>query len=152
METQVRPSPVVAHAVLAVSSELGGMVVSFDDLWGRDAARTQERQRAAGSWDDRFAIAEAALVRRHEAGRAIEPEVAVVWRQMVTNLGGFGSSGWQPRSAGVVSDCGPGSEPGSVSTPSALRLRRGSDLTRRPRGNIPTRRPAVELVTLRVCP
>ncbi|MCX4458316.1 hypothetical protein OG585_38000 [Streptomyces sp. NBC_01340] len=85
---QVRPSPVVAHAVLAVSSELGGMVVSFDDLWGRDAARTQERLRAAGSWDDRFAIAEAALVRRHEAGRAIEPEVAFVWRQMVTNLGG----------------------------------------------------------------
>jgi hypothetical protein len=30
------------------------MVVSLDDLWGRDAARTQERLRAAGSWDDRF--------------------------------------------------------------------------------------------------
>jgi AraC-like DNA-binding protein len=85
---QVRLSPVVAHAVLGVSSELGGMVVCLDDLWGRDAARTQEQLRAAGSWDDRFAIAEAALVRRHEAGRAVEPEVAFVWGQMVTNLGG----------------------------------------------------------------
>ncbi|WP_369264927.1 helix-turn-helix domain-containing protein [Streptomyces sp. R35] len=85
---QVRLSPVVAHAVLGVSSELGGMVVSLDDLWGRDAARTQEQLRAAGSWDDRFAIAEAALVRRHEAGRAVEPEVAFVWGQMVTSLGG----------------------------------------------------------------
>ncbi|MFF4346031.1 helix-turn-helix domain-containing protein [Streptomyces sp. NPDC001530] len=85
---QVRLSPLVAHAVLGVSSELGGMVVSLDDLWGRDAVRTQEQLRAAGSWDDRFAIAEAALVRRHEAGRAIEPEVAFVWGQMVTNRGG----------------------------------------------------------------
>jgi AraC-like DNA-binding protein len=85
---QVRLSPVVAHTVLGVSSELGGTVVCLDDLWGRDAARTQEQLRAAGSWDDRFAIAEAALVRRHEAGRAVEPEVAFVWGQMVTHLGG----------------------------------------------------------------
>ncbi|MCX5188676.1 AraC family transcriptional regulator [Streptomyces sp. NBC_00268] len=85
---QVRLSPVVAHQVLGVSSELGGRVVSLHDLWCRDAARIEEQLRAAGSWDDRFAIAEAALVRRHEAGRAIEPEVAFVWRQMVTSLGG----------------------------------------------------------------
>jgi hypothetical protein len=52
---RVRLSPVAAHAVLGVSSELDGMVVSLDDLWGRDAARTRERLRAAGAWDDRFA-------------------------------------------------------------------------------------------------
>ncbi|MFD8001863.1 helix-turn-helix domain-containing protein [Streptomyces mirabilis] len=97
---QVRLSPVIAHAVLGVSSELGGTMVSLDDLWGRDAARTQEQLRAARSWDDRFAIAEAAFVRRQEAGRAIDPEVAFVWRQMVTNLGGVrverlaGEVGW----------------------------------------------------------
>ncbi|MGW1914990.1 helix-turn-helix domain-containing protein [Streptomyces sp. NPDC002076] len=85
---QVRLSPVVAHAVLGVSSELGGMVVSLDDLWGRDAARTHEQLRAARSWDDRFAIVGAALLRRHEVGRAVDPEVAFVWGQMVTNLGG----------------------------------------------------------------
>jgi AraC-like DNA-binding protein len=85
---QVRLSPVVAHAVLGASSELGGMLVSLDDLWGCDAARVQQRLRAAGSWDDRFAIAEAALARRHEAGGAVDPEVAFAWRQMVTNRGG----------------------------------------------------------------
>jgi hypothetical protein len=44
---QVRLSPVVAHAVLGASSELGGAVVALDDLWGRDAVRTQEQLRAA---------------------------------------------------------------------------------------------------------
>jgi AraC-like DNA-binding protein len=84
---QVRLSPAVAHAALGASSELGGTVAALDDLWGRDAARTQEQLRAAGSWDDRFAIAQAALARRHEAGRAADPEVAVAWEQMVTSRG-----------------------------------------------------------------
>ena len=84
---QVRLSPVVAHAVLGASSELGGTVVALDDLWGRDAARTQEQLRAARSWDDRFAIAEAALARRLEAGRAVDPEVAFAWRQMAATQG-----------------------------------------------------------------
>jgi hypothetical protein len=73
---QVRLSPVVAHAVLGASPELGGTVVALDDLWGRDATRTEEQLRAAASWDDWFAIVEAALARRHEAGRAVSPEVA----------------------------------------------------------------------------
>jgi AraC-like DNA-binding protein len=84
---QIRLSPVVAHAVLGASPELGGAVVALDDLWGRDAVRTQEQLRAAGSWEDRFAIAEAALGRRHEAGRAVDPEVAFAWGKMVTNQG-----------------------------------------------------------------
>jgi AraC-like DNA-binding protein len=84
---QVRLSPVVAHAVLGASSELGGTVVALDDLWGRDATRTEEQLRAAASWDDRFAIVEAALARRHEAGRAVNPEVAFVWAQLVTSRG-----------------------------------------------------------------
>jgi AraC-like DNA-binding protein len=84
---QVRLSPVVAHAVLGASSELGGMVVALDDLWGRDAVRTQEQLRAAGSWDERFAIAEAALARRRQAGRAADPEVAFAWGQMVSGRG-----------------------------------------------------------------
>jgi len=83
----VRLSPLVAHAVLGASSELGGTVVALEDLWGRDAARTQERLRAAGSWDERFAITEATLVRRHPAGRAADREVAFAWRQMVTSRG-----------------------------------------------------------------
>ncbi|MFI6009950.1 helix-turn-helix domain-containing protein [Streptomyces sp. NPDC051243] len=85
---QVRLSPVVAHAVLGASSELGGTVVSLDDLWGREAERTRERLRAARAWDERFAIAQAALARRHEAGRAVDREVAFVWKCMVGNRGG----------------------------------------------------------------
>ena len=84
---QVRLSPVVAHAVLGAYSELGGTVVALDDLWGRDAVRTQEQLRAARSWDDRFAITEAALARRHQAGRAADPEVAFAWGQMMTSRG-----------------------------------------------------------------
>jgi AraC-like DNA-binding protein len=84
---QIRLSPVVAHAVLGASAELEGTAVALDDLWGRDAERTRERLRAAGSWDERFAIAETALARRHEAGRAVDPEVAFAWAAMATNRG-----------------------------------------------------------------
>jgi AraC-like DNA-binding protein len=86
---QVRLSPVIAHAVLGAASELGRTVVTLEDLWGRDAARTEERLREAGSWDDRFAIADTALVRRHRAGRAVDREVAFAWRQMVSSHGGM---------------------------------------------------------------
>ena len=84
---QMRLSPVVAHGVLGASPDLGGTVVALEDLWGGDAARIQEQLRAAGSWDDRFAIAEAALARRHQAGPAVDPEVAFVWGQTVTHRG-----------------------------------------------------------------
>lgn len=84
---QVRMSPVVAHVVLGASPELGETVVTLDDLWGNDAMRSQDQLRAAGSWDERFAIAEAALVRRCQAGRAADLEVAFAWRQMVTSRG-----------------------------------------------------------------
>jgi len=84
---QIRLSPVIAHAVLGGGAELGGKVVALDDLWGRDAARAGEQLRAAGSWDDRFAIAQVALARRYEAGRAVDPEIAFAWGQMVTSRG-----------------------------------------------------------------
>ncbi|HLR97821.1 MAG TPA: helix-turn-helix domain-containing protein [Jiangellaceae bacterium] len=79
---QMRLSPLVAHTVLGACPEFSGTVVSLDDLWGPDATRTQERIRAAASWGDRFAIAEAALDRRFEAGWAVAPEVAFAWEQM----------------------------------------------------------------------
>lgn len=84
---QVRLSPLAAHAALGASAELGGMVAALDDVWGRDAERTQERLRAAGSWEDRFAVAETALARRLDAGRVVDPEVAFVWQQMVVARG-----------------------------------------------------------------
>src|SRR5215469_17976538 len=84
---QVRLSPVLAHATLGASPEMDGTVVALEDLWGRDATRFQEQLRTAGSWDDRFAIAEAALARRQEAGRAVDPEVAFAFGQMLTSRG-----------------------------------------------------------------
>jgi AraC-like DNA-binding protein len=86
---QVRLSPVVAHAVLGAASELGGTVVALEDLWGRDAARTEEQLRAADSWDDRFAIAETVLARRHECGRVVDREVAFAWQQLESSHGGM---------------------------------------------------------------
>jgi AraC-like DNA-binding protein len=84
---QMRLSPVLAHGVLGASGELSGTIVALEDLWGRDATRIQERLRAASSWDERFAIAEAALARRLEAGRAVDPEVGFVWGQMEASQG-----------------------------------------------------------------
>ena len=84
---QVRLSPVVAHAVLGAAAELSGAVVALDDLWGREAARIQEQLRAARSWENRFAIAEVALARRVDAGRAVDPEVAFCWEQMRAGRG-----------------------------------------------------------------
>jgi len=83
---QVRLSPVVAHAVLGACAELSGTVVTLDDLWGREASRIQEQLRAAASWEDRFAIAEAALARR-QTRRTVDPEVAFAWRRMVASRG-----------------------------------------------------------------
>jgi AraC-like DNA-binding protein len=84
---QIRLSPMVAHAVLGGTAELSGTLAGLEDLWGRDAERAQDQLRAAGSWEERFTIAEATLARRHQAGRVVDPEVAFAWRQMVTSMG-----------------------------------------------------------------
>jgi AraC-like DNA-binding protein len=84
---QMRLSPVIAHAVLGVAGETGGQVVVLADLWGRDAARIEELLRAARSWDERFAIAEDALIGRLPAHPAVDPEVAFVWQELVTSQG-----------------------------------------------------------------
>ncbi|MFE2855720.1 helix-turn-helix domain-containing protein [Streptomyces lavendulae] len=84
---QLRLSPPVAHAVLGGAAELGGAVVPLGEVWGREAERLQERLRAAGSWRERFEIADAAVARRYEAGRAVDPEVAFVWGRLVAHRG-----------------------------------------------------------------
>ncbi|WP_226026668.1 helix-turn-helix domain-containing protein [Streptomyces hyderabadensis] len=84
---QIRLEPVVAAAVLGPSAALGGRVESFEDVWGRGAAAALDALRAAGSWDERFALA-ADLVRRRAADRPpVDPEVAHTWRTT------FGSRG-----------------------------------------------------------
>lgn len=75
------PLPVIGAPLLPA------MGLCAFDLWGRDAVRIQEQLRAAESWEARFAIAEAALARRQDAGWAVDPEVELAWRRMVVSRG-----------------------------------------------------------------
>jgi len=84
---QVRLSPPVAHAVLGGSPGSAGTVVALEEFWGRDVANIREHLHAAGSWDERFAIADTALGRRRAAGRPVDPEVAFAWRRIVHSGG-----------------------------------------------------------------
>src|SRR5919109_3562404 len=68
---QVRLSPIIAYTVLGTSpADLEGAVVVLDDLWGRDAARIQERLSHVDSWQDRFLLMATLLARRCQAGRS----------------------------------------------------------------------------------
>ncbi|MEU6590499.1 helix-turn-helix domain-containing protein [Streptomyces sp. NPDC046881] len=85
---QVRLSPVIARAVLGASpADLDGAVVSLGDLWGREASRIRERLGEVSSWQDRFALTDALLARRHEAGPPVDPEVAWAWHRIVVSRG-----------------------------------------------------------------
>jgi AraC-like DNA-binding protein len=84
---QIRLDPDVAAAALGASPELSGTIASFSDVWGRDAARVEDRLRAAASWDERFTIAADVLGRRLDARSPVDPEVAHVWRRTLTSRG-----------------------------------------------------------------
>lgn len=86
---QVRLPPVVAGAVLGVPpADLEGAVVDLDNVWGREAARTAERLDAAATWEERFALMDALLARRHAEGRTrVDAEVAWAWRRIIAGRG-----------------------------------------------------------------
>ncbi|WP_306317767.1 MULTISPECIES: AraC family transcriptional regulator [unclassified Streptomyces] len=85
---QLRLSPLLAHAVLGAPGGPYGEAVDLDALWGRAAAeRLQERLRVAGSWPERFAIAERALALRAQDGPVVDPEVAYAWRRLAADHG-----------------------------------------------------------------
>ncbi|TGA90474.1 AraC family transcriptional regulator [Streptomyces palmae] len=84
---QIRLEPVVAAAVVGGSTDLSGMVLSLEDLWGQDAGRAEARLRAAASWDERFAIAVDILGRRLGTRRPVDPEVAHAWRRTLADRG-----------------------------------------------------------------
>ncbi|MFI6318545.1 helix-turn-helix domain-containing protein [Nonomuraea sp. NPDC050556] len=78
---QIRLEPVAAAAVLGAPAELSGALVALEDVWGRDAARVEERLRAVSSWEERFTLA-AEILRRRMGARPVDPEVAHTWRRM----------------------------------------------------------------------
>ncbi|WP_233617871.1 helix-turn-helix domain-containing protein [Actinomadura sp. WAC 06369] len=84
---QIRLEPDAAAAVLGASSELTGTLAALADIWGRDAARVEDRLRAAPSWDERFAIAADLLARRLGARPPVDPEVARTWRRTLARGG-----------------------------------------------------------------
>ncbi|MFF4364512.1 helix-turn-helix domain-containing protein [Streptomyces sp. NPDC001594] len=86
---QVRLSPVIARAVLGSSTaDLDGAAVPLDDMWGRgEASRLCERLADLSSWQERFALVDALLARRREAGPPVEPEVAQAWHRIVVSHG-----------------------------------------------------------------
>ncbi|MYS70757.1 helix-turn-helix domain-containing protein [Streptomyces sp. SID5926] len=84
---QIRLEPAVAAAVLGPSAGLGGRVESFEDVWGREAGRVQDELRAAGSWDERFALAADVLRRRTADRPPVDPEVAHTWGRTLAGRG-----------------------------------------------------------------
>ena len=84
---QIRLQPVVAAALLGASTELSGTVVPLEAVWGREAERAEDRLHAAGSWDERFAIAGEILGRRLGVRPPVDPEVAYTWRRTLTSWG-----------------------------------------------------------------
>lgn len=84
---QIRLEPVTATAVLGTSTELTGTVVSLEEVWGRDAGRTEDRLRAAASWDERFTIAVEILGRRLGTHPSVDTEVASTWQRTLTSRG-----------------------------------------------------------------
>jgi hypothetical protein len=57
---------------------------------GRDATRIRDELRDAASWDDRFAMTDAKLLRRYEAAPSVGPEVARAWARLVASRGRVG--------------------------------------------------------------
>jgi AraC-like DNA-binding protein len=85
---QVRLSPLTVRAVLGASpADLNGAVVALEDLWGRAAPRIAEQLADASSWEERFALADALIARRREAGPPVDPEVAWTWNRIAASRG-----------------------------------------------------------------
>ncbi|MGH8878183.1 MAG: helix-turn-helix domain-containing protein [Stackebrandtia sp.] len=85
---QVRLSPLVAGEILGVCpADLDGVMVSLDDLWGREASRIGEQLADVSTWEERFALTDALLARRRAAGPAVDPEVAWAWGRILASRG-----------------------------------------------------------------
>ena len=118
---QVRLSPVIARAALGAPPPTSTAPWWPSTTCGAGRRHGSVNDWAISSWEDRFALTDALLARRHEArcrwtrrwpGPGTGSSPAAVWS---------GSTDSRPRSDGAVSACGPGSARRSACRPSAPR-------------------------------
>ena len=84
---QVDFTPIGAHLFLGLPMhELANRVVDAHDALGRDGELV-ERLEAAMSWADRFALVDAAILRRVAGARRPAPEILWAWRALERNDG-----------------------------------------------------------------
>ena len=79
---QVDFTPIGAHLFLGLPMhELANRVLDAQDVLGRDGELVA-RLEAATSWDDRFALLDAAILRRVGGARRPAPEILWAWRAL----------------------------------------------------------------------
>ncbi|WP_336605998.1 helix-turn-helix domain-containing protein [Streptomyces sp. BA2] len=85
---EVRMSPVSAYSLLGVSpTDLDGGVFGLEELWGHHESRLREQLTSAREWDDRFALMDEFLARRHASAPSMDPEVVASWECIVSRRG-----------------------------------------------------------------
>ncbi len=88
---QLGLSPLGSRALLGMpAAELAGLDVPGHDVLGRFATDLRDRLRAAGTWDERFAILDRALlsrVRLADERAGIGGEVLAAWRRLLQSGG-----------------------------------------------------------------
>ncbi len=150
---QVDLTPLGARRILGLPmEELTNRVVALEDVLGRGAAELVERLADAPGWPERFALLDAALLRRVDAGPAPSPEVAWSYGRLAATDGRVAVGaladevGWSRRhfAARWRRDVGMG--PKAVARvlrfQRALRLLREGRAARRRRLRLRVRRPA----------
>lgn len=97
---EVRLSPLRAFSLLgAPPTELAGVVVDIDDLWGSTGRTLCDRLAVERDWHRRFSTLHRLLHDRHRPDRTADPEVAAAWHHIV-------ASGGQVRIGDLVGDGG----------------------------------------------
>jgi AraC-like DNA-binding protein len=101
---ELRLSPLGAYRLLGQSMDaLANRSVPLDEVCGAWAVNLAERVQAAPTWDDRFAVLDAALAARLTHTRSPSPEVAWAWRQLAMSGGRVPIAtlaeelGWSPK-------------------------------------------------------
>jgi AraC-like DNA-binding protein len=85
---QVSMAPLGAYRLLGRPvGELGGTVVDLQDVFGAAGRRVQETVREAPTWERRFAVLDAFLVRAADEGPHPSPEVAMAWQRLLASGG-----------------------------------------------------------------